>query len=76
MIDNEEDLTDQEVKRLVSIEKRLKLIAKEIKELGFNVALHDGTLAILKGDTHTGNNPNYENIKCKFHVGQWSGVDW
>lgn len=76
MIDNEEDLTDYEIKQLASIEKRLIKIAREIKELGFNVALHDGNLAILKGDSHTGDKANYENIKCQIYVGQWSSVDW
>jgi len=77
MIDNEENLTEKEIKSLESIERRLTKIAKEIKALNFNVALHDGTLCILKGESFDKNDrANYKNIKCDITVGNWSGVDW
>jgi hypothetical protein len=76
MIENEENLTEYEIKKLISIEKRIKIIAKEISDLGFNVAIHDGSLSILKGETHTNEKTNYENIKTTITVGDWSGVDW
>jgi hypothetical protein len=76
MIENEENLTEVEIKALESLDRRFKKIAKEIKELGFNVAIHDGTLSILKGEPFNGNKANRQNIKCNVIVGCWSGVDW
>ena len=77
MIYNEENLTQQEVKSLESLERRLKKIAREIEALNFNVALHDGTLCILKGEPFDDKEKaNYKNIKCNITVGKWSGIDW
>ena len=76
-IQNEDNLTDTEIKSIESMGRRLAKIAKEIKEMGLNITLHDGTLSILKGEPFDKNgDADYDNIKIDVTVGSWGTVDW
>lgn len=44
------DLTEEEEKKLKSIERRLRKIDSEINEMGFNVIEHAGSLEVIEGE--------------------------
>lgn len=75
-----DELPDEVVKKLESIERRQKKIANEIRELGYSVYLHSGGISIMDGDTHDeswNQMPLYDNQVWTINVGRgWDGGDW
>lgn len=73
---NYEKLTPEQQKKLRSIEKRIKAINKEIKDMGFNVYLANSTLNIMDGPSHLGAMTLQENVVHCFNLNGWGGGDW
>lgn len=72
-------LTEKEVKKLRSIERRLLKISKEIFNMGFNVYLSPGSINIMNGSSHHNDStqsPARENIRHSVDVMGWDGGDW
>lgn len=46
------NLTNEQIKKLKSLERRIKAVNNEIKEMGFNVYLANNTVCIMDGASH------------------------
>lgn len=72
-----EKLTDEEIKKLESIEKKMKKINAEIIGMGFNVYLACSTLHIMQGSSHDENDHALQdNSMHSFVLRGWDGGDW
>lgn len=71
---NYEKLTDDEVSKLESIERRLKKIDKEIAELGLTPLIHDGILAFVKEEK--GVHPMNDQIMHDMELRAWGSIEW
>ena len=72
-----ENLPEEVVKKLKSIERRQKKIANEIDELGYDVYLSSDNINIMDGDTHSDKGfPLHENVVWNIRLYGWSGGDW
>lgn len=70
-------LTEQEEKKLQSINKRILKCAKDIDDMGFSVYLNSSGLSIIDGDSHDENcQPLYDNEIMTIRVQRWDGGDW
>lgn len=71
------NLTPEQIKKLKSIEKRIKKCNEEIQQMGFNVYLACNTVNIMDGDSHGKNHePLHENVRHHFMLKGWDGGDW
>ena len=74
-----DDLPEETIKKLESIERRQIKIAKEIRDLGYTVYLNSGGISIMDGDTHDERQVHalYDNQVWTIDVGRgWDGGDW
>ena len=72
-------LTDDEVKKIESIERRLLKITNEVEKMGLCFYLSPQSINIMKGSSHDETNqakPLYDNIRHSFFVKGWDGGDW
>jgi len=74
------ELTSDQLKKLKSIERRIKKCHEEIAEMGFKGYLNSGCLAIMDGPTHDDSRnaaPLRENeVFTIYGLGGWDGGDW
>jgi hypothetical protein len=71
--------TTAEMKKLESIEKRMKALNKEIQSMGYDVYLACNSVNIMKGPSHTdGYSPTAipDNSVFSFTLRGWDGGDW
>lgn len=73
---NYDKLTDEEVKKLESIERRLLKIDKEVKELGLTVLLHDGNLHLVREGEDKSQHPTNEQIMHTVSLRYWDRIEW
>jgi hypothetical protein len=73
-----EKLTPEQIKKLKSIERRMKVCNQEIWDMGFNVYLANDMVNIMDGDSHSGigEQPQYQNVRHSFTLKGWTGGDW
>ena len=71
------ELTVEQIKKLNSIERRMKKVAKDIDEMGFNVYLNNGTISIMNSSSHDERQEStQENVVWYIPVDRWDGGDW
>ena len=73
------ELTNEQFKKVKSIEKRLKALNSEIRKMGFNVYLASGSINIMCGPSHDDSRSAKalnENSVHSFYLDGWDGGDW
>jgi len=73
------ELSQEQIKKLRSIERRMKSINEEIRKMGFKVYLSNDTVNIMNGPSHDDSrsvNPLRENSIWSFYLRGWTGGDW
>ena len=72
------ELTQEEERKLDSIERRLKKIDSEINEMGLKVVQHSNSWQIIEGEPFNGNKANTDCIvRDLFELkSDWGTIDW